>query len=112
MFVDPQGKPVKYVVMGADCAPTLRRVILEAKPRGSRLRFKSQNASTQQLLYGYGDGSVTKESLLGIPGRLPGAWNSPYRLPGARAMFFCEAHGGLPKNITYMDNVLHTFLDN
>jgi DNA helicase HerA-like ATPase len=27
------------------------------------------------------------------------------------AMFFCEGHGGLPRSITFMDNVLHTLID-
>jgi hypothetical protein len=107
---EEERQQIRYVVMGAGCEPTLQRAVLEPAGDGWQTRFKSRDAALQRTLYGYGDHSVTKESLLGeVPADSePGA---TYRLPGAQAMFFCEGHGGLPRSITFMDNVLHTLID-
>jgi hypothetical protein len=76
-----------------------------------RTRFESRDPATKQQLYAYGDLSVTKESLLGQRRFGPAGSGPSRRLPGAQAMFFCEGHGGLPRSITFMDNVLNTLLD-
>jgi len=58
-------KKVRYVVLGGNAEPTLRRVVLEKKGSGWRTRFNSRSTVVKKLLYGYGDESVTKESLIG-----------------------------------------------
>jgi hypothetical protein len=102
---------VRYIVMGAGCQPTLQRAVLEPAGDGWQTRFTSRDPTLHRVLYGYGDHSVTKESLLGQRRSDPADSGASYRLPGAQAMFFCEGHGGLPRSITFMDNVLHTLLD-
>jgi hypothetical protein len=98
---EEEKKRVEYVVMGATCEPTPRRVILENKKDGWRMRFKTRDKELVPGFYHYGDNTVTRGNLLG----------DPWRLPGVRAMFFAEAHEDLTKNVTFMDNVLHTLME-
>ncbi len=100
---------VQYVVMGADCQPTPFRAQLSLRRGAWQTFFKAPNPRMRAVLFGLGDGSVTKESLLGYY-PIDGVQNS-YRLPDAHGMFFCEGHGDLTKNVIFLDNVLHTMLE-
>ena len=100
-----------YVLMGADCEHTPRRAILEHTGRGWKTRFRAWHQPAKAAVSAFGDGSVTKESLLGLCYAGDDSAQPVYRLPGARAIFFCENHFELAKNTTYLDNVLHTLLE-
>ena len=108
-----ESRRVEYVVMGANGDPTLRRAILEQNDSGLwRVHFRTRDPELKPLLYGYGDDTVTKESLLGIyRSESAKTENAPYRLPGARVLLFAEGHSELTKNVTFLDNILHTLLD-
>ena len=101
----------QYIILGADCEPTLYRAVLDHKRNSWRTRFRSWRAATRRAITTFGDGSVTKESLLGFYYEKDDNPVPDWRLPGARAIFFCESHFELAKNVTYLDNVLHTLLE-
>lgn len=102
---------VQYIVLGADCEPTQYRAVLERRRGVWRTRFRSWRPELRKALTAFGDGSVTKDSLLGFCYASDESALPDSRLPGARAVFFCESHFELPKNVTYLDNVLHTLLE-
>ncbi len=107
-----ESRRVEYVVMGANGDPTLRRAILEQDSGQWRVSFRARDPSLKPLLYSYGDDTVTKESLMGIyRSESAKTQNAPYRLPGARVLLFAEGHSELTKNVTFLDNILHTLLD-
>lgn len=100
-------KNVKYILLGSDCQPTLARVIVEQKGKDFDTVFKAKNPIYKDLLYSFGDGSVTKESLLGLNNVKDGL----KRLPSAYEVFVCEAHQDLAVSPTYLDNILHAIME-
>lgn len=106
-----ESRRIQYVVMGADCEPTLSRAILERSGDGWRTRFRAWRQPLKGAVKTFGDGSVIKESLLGYCYSGDADPQPEYRLPGAHAVFFCADHFELAKNVIYLDNVLHTLLE-
>ncbi|MFB3896820.1 MAG: lipase family alpha/beta hydrolase [bacterium] len=96
---------VNYILFGSDCIPTLQRAIIKPSNTGYRTLYRDADRNMMKLLYGLGDGTVTKESLLGINTTLP------TRMPTAYAIFISEKHGDLTQNPTFIDNILHVLLD-
>lgn len=113
---EPPAKSVQTLLMGGDCTPTLKAVVVEREDgrwvirRGpSEVRHPVPGVDLERLCYGPGDGSVTKASLLGQiwPGDKTSIRTD---LPGAHAGFICEAHRSLVSNATFRDNLLNFLL--
>ena len=103
---------VRYIVFGGDRAPTLQAALLSRDDKGAwKTSFKTDDPNLRDALYGYGDMSVTKESVLsrhtvdinGVSVRL--------QLPLERSVFFFSNHVEMPKDMTFLDNVLHTIFE-
>jgi hypothetical protein len=108
---NPADDPVEYVLLGADCRPTLRRALLEQDGSPWRTQFATHNPKLTPKLFGLGDGSVTKESLLGSH-RL-GISEEELAFSALHvgyAVFVCETHLRLTQNLTFLDNLLHALL--
>lgn len=108
---DPADDPVEYVLLGSDCQPTLQRAVLEPQGPQWRTRFVTEDPQLHRRLSGFGDGSVTKESLLGshhIGLDRDALARSTLRV--AYAVFVCETHMRLTQNLMFLDNLLHALL--
>ena len=99
---DEEKKQVEYVLFGSDSQPTLQRALIIQDGPGWRTEFNAGAKPVKDKLYGPGDGSVTRESLLGI---------FPLRMPSAYEVFIAERHTDLADDPTYLDNILHILLD-
>lgn len=109
---EEERKRVTYVLLGSDTQPTLQRAILEKKDSRWQLKFKSVDPQLTDVLYGFGDEDVTKDSFLGLhkAASKQGKVNM-VRLPSAYEVFIAEKHDALADNPTYLDNILHILLD-
>ncbi len=112
----PVPSSVQTLLLGGDCAPTLRGLVVEpvngrwvVRRRPEDVRHPMPGVNLRSLYYGPGDGEVTKASLLGdVPataGRRPHT-DLPYALSG----FICEEHMRLVQNLTFRDNLLNFLL--
>jgi pimeloyl-ACP methyl ester carboxylesterase len=111
--IEQERSMVTYILLGADCQPTLRKVIVTGSGRKTRTLFKPPHKRMNSRMYGYGDKSVLKDSLLGIASyRTAEDANNNVGLPAAYAVFFCEEHTGMTKSPMYMDNVLYALFKN
>jgi hypothetical protein len=95
-------KEVEYVLFGSDSQPTLQRGLIFRDGPGWRTVFNTQAKPVKSMLYGPGDGSVTRDSLLGI---------KPLHMPSAYEVFIAQRHTDLADDPTYLDNILHILLD-
>jgi pimeloyl-ACP methyl ester carboxylesterase len=108
---NPADDPVEYVLLGSDCRSTLRRVELTQDGAVWRTRFQSEDRQLSAKLFGLGDGSVTKESLLGSHRTGISQDDLAFSaLHVASAVFVCESHLQLTQNLTALDNLLHALL--
>lgn len=110
--LDEERRRVRYVILGSGCQPTVQRAQLI--PRGDewRTRFSTGSRRLQSVLYGLGDGSVTKESLLGTQCEGEGGTQACVsRFPSAYSVFVCDTHNDLTRSLAYLDNMLHALLD-
>lgn len=112
-----QGSPsdekqrVRYMLLGSSCQPTLKAAFLKQADPGWKTLFDAHTSRIRDGLYGLGDGSVTKESLLGINFTLQGGRRANIcYLPAFSEVFVCETHGDLATSPMYMDNVLHMLI--
>jgi pimeloyl-ACP methyl ester carboxylesterase len=108
---NPAEDPVEYVLLGSDCQPTLQRAVLEPQGPRWRTRFTAENPTLHRALFGFGDGNVTKESLVGS--HRIGLDRDALALSTLRvayAVFVCETHVRLTQNLTFLDNLLHALL--
>lgn len=112
----PVPEYVQTLLLGGDCSPTRRALVVESeggrwvlRETPSQVRRPSRGMDLWQLFYEPGDGTVTKSSLLGA---LPPKEGSAQftGLPYAQAGFVCEQHLSLVKNWTFKDNLLHVLL--
>ena len=101
---------MRYVLLGSDCQSTLQAALIRQTRWGVVTEFKSSNRKVLSELFGFGDGSVTKESLLGVTHQ-SGQSMLHNRIPALAHVFVCENHFDLPASPTYLDNVLHMLLD-
>jgi pimeloyl-ACP methyl ester carboxylesterase len=111
--LDEERSKITYVALGSDCQRTLKAAQLFRHPqRGWRLKFTTKHRYLYEKMFGYGDKSVTKESLLGVhlhrdaQGELRAK-----RLPVYYSGFVCESHSDLTASPTFMDNVLNILLE-
>lgn len=103
---------IRYILLGASCEPTLRRIILTPGPEGWKTITSTRSSRLLGVMYGYGDKSVTKESLLGLSHQ---NWNPLLPLtktmPVDYSLFVCEDHTALAQSPTYINNVFHALLE-
>ncbi len=112
----PVPSSVRTLLLGGDCTPTLRGLVVE--PEGGRwvvrrrpedVRNPMRGVNLDSLFYGPGDGEVTKSSLLGdVPATV--GRESHTDLPYALSGFICEEHMRLVQNVTFRDNLLNFLL--
>ncbi len=111
----PAPASVATLLLGGDCLPTLKALVVEREGGRWALRRspgevkeKVKGVDLRRLFYGPGDGDVTKYSLLAdVPARAcGGAAAKPCSLSG----FVCEKHRDLVKNWTFRDNLLNFLL--
>ena len=108
--------PVSFYVMGADCKETISSVVIyrDAKKNRWRTLFKSDSFEREngekvaveelkKIIYGMGDGVVTKRSLIGetfIKNK-----GSKFILPITSELFLCEGHNKLATNADIQDKL-------
>ena len=107
---------VKTLLLGGDCTPTLRGLVVEqeggrwvVRPTPAEVEHPRKGLDLQRLYYGPGDGDVTKASILDeVPAseRFQAHTDLPYAVSG----FVCEKHMKLVKNWTFRDNLLNFLL--
>lgn len=112
----PVPASVQTLLLGGDCTPTLRGLVVESE--GGRwivrrdpkdVRRPAKGADLWRLYYGPGDGDVTKASLLDeVPASALCARHTD--LPYAVSGFICEKHMALVNNWTFRDNLLNFLL--
>jgi pimeloyl-ACP methyl ester carboxylesterase len=103
---------VRYIVFGGDRTPTLRAAILGREDNGKwKTVFKTKRPHVKEALYSYGDTSVTKESVLGRhTAKINGA-NVRVEIPLDHSVFFFQNHVNMPKDMTFLDNILHSVFE-
>jgi len=103
---------IRYVVFGGDRALTLQAAILGRDEKGAwKTTFKTKRPDVEDALYGYGDMSVTKESVLGRHTDEVGGQAVRKQLPADHSVFFFQNHVSMPKDMTFLDNVLHSVFE-
>ncbi|MFC1593948.1 esterase/lipase family protein [Candidatus Omnitrophota bacterium] len=102
---------VSYVLLGFGCQPTPKRAVVEQKRNGKwTIRFKTKKV-IDELLIGFGDGTVLKESLLGVRPVIGEDLDvSSRHLLSDYDIFVCQDNVDIVNNPTYLDNVLHALL--
>lgn len=103
---------VRYIVFGGDRAPTLQAAILDRDAKGMwKTTFKTDRPEVKDSLYGYGDMSVTKESVLGRHTAEINGVSVRVELPLDHSVFFFSNHVDMPKDMTFLDNILHIIFE-
>lgn len=102
--LNQEKEQISYILFGSDGIPTLQRVMIKPANAGYQTIYRVTDRKMRKLMYGLGDGTVTKESLLGI------RTGESNRMPAMYEIFINETHGDLTKNPTFMDNILHILL--
>ena len=111
-------RDLRPYVFGGDCAPTLRRLVVEeadghwhARERVEAIRRPVAGVDYATVMFEPGDTVVTRSSLLG---RLSGDVAAPRAgvesLRLAHSVFLCERHQSLTGNPSFQDNLLYTLL--
>lgn len=101
---------ITYALLGSDSGPTLRRALLLKRGAGWRTAFDSPNRTLHALLYDFGDGRVTKDSLLHlqhVASELPEALAE---VSSIYPTFVHEDHASLMSNLTVTETLLQTIL--
>jgi hypothetical protein len=105
-------RKIRYVVFGGDRALTLQAAILGRDKKGLwQTTFKTKRPDVEDALYSYGDMSVTKESVLGRHTIEVGGQAVKSQLPAYQSVFFFQNHVSMPKDMTFLDNVLHSVFE-
>ncbi|MEI7751657.1 MAG: hypothetical protein WCJ71_06155 [Candidatus Omnitrophota bacterium] len=105
-------RKVRYIVFGGDRAPTLQAAILGRDDKKMwKTTFKTDRSELKDILYGYGDMSVTKESVLGRHTVEINGVSVRQELPLSHSVFFFSNHVDMPKDMTFLDNVLHIIFE-
>ena len=112
----PLPQSVQTLLLGGDCTPTLRGLVVETeggrwvvRQRPEEVKHPVKGVDLWRLYFGPGDGHVTKASLLDeVPAvaNVEAHTDLPYALSG----FVCAKHMNLVKNWTFRDNLLHFLL--
>jgi hypothetical protein len=105
---------VEPTLMGGDCVPSPRRLIIENVDGDSRARLRPEQIvrpkpgiDYEALMYEPGDGSVTRSSLLGSQAQDPEVPRHEFAPPDVeRALLLCETHDSLTGNREFLDSLL------
>lgn len=111
-------RDVRPYVFGGDCAPTLKRLVVEerggqyyARERIGEIRRPVPGVDYASLMFEPGDLVVTRTSLIG---RLSSDVAAPREgvesMRLAHAVFLCEEHQSLTGNPSFQDNLLNALL--
>jgi pimeloyl-ACP methyl ester carboxylesterase len=105
-------------VFGADCSPTLARLVVEyvdgraaAREQPSNIAGVVQGVDYQTLMFQPGDQVVTRESLLGRCTAADSLFckkKSAMRIE--HSVFLCEKHQSLTGNLSFQNNLLFVLL--
>ncbi len=105
-------------VFGADCSPTLARLVVEPDDDRIVARATPQDIASPlrdidygELMFDPGDLIVTRDSLLGRCSRFHGApchITNPMRIE--HSVFLCAEHRELTSNPSFQNNLLYTLL--
>jgi len=102
--------PVRVVLLGGDCLPTLARAVVPAK-EGLPPRFEPWNRTETEALFEAGDGRLTRGSVLAA--HLPGAEldEAGCGIPEvAHAVFGSGDHHGIYREPTFQSIILRLLL--
>lgn len=103
---------VRYIVFGGDRVPTPQAAILSRDDKGMwKTAFKTDDPALKDILYSYGDMSVTKESVLGRHTAEVNGVSVRRQLPLAHSVFFFSNHMDMPRDMTFLDNILHSIFE-
>ena len=105
---------IEPTLMGGDCVPSPRRLIIEKVDGDARARLRPEQilrpkpgVDYEALMYEPGDGSVTRSSLLGSQARDPEVPRHEFAPPDVeRALLLCERHDSLTGNREFLDSLL------
>lgn len=112
-------RDVKPFIYGADCDPTVARLVVEdvrgkmlAREHPVKMIKPVDGIDYQDLIHDPGDAVVTRDSLLGRSGHelMPG-YDAPPALAVSCTVFLCEQHQFLTGNPTFQNNLLHTLFN-
>jgi pimeloyl-ACP methyl ester carboxylesterase len=109
---------IEPLLLGGDCVPTPRRLVLERMRGESVARLLPEQIARpaprvdyEALMYESGDGRVTKSSLLGRQELDPGIPAIEYSADEfTTATFDCERHDSLTGNVGFIDSLLDFLL--
>ena len=100
-------KRVTYILLGSDANPTQEKALLRKTASGWKTQFKPNDDTINDKIFSFGDGTVTRKSLLGTHV----VNNIKTELPSAYEIFFAQDHVDLAGDPTFLDNVIHSLLD-
>ena len=111
-------KLIRPLILGGDCLPTPRRLVIEEIEGGSvarltpeQIRHPVHGIDYEKLMYEPGDGKVTQSSVLG---RQLMSTTAPKREIGdieiAEANFDCRQHDTLTSDVGFLDRILDYLL--
>lgn len=111
-------KLIEPLLLGGDCVPTPRLLVVEGVGGDSVVRLRPEQIlkpvrgiDYERLMYEPGDGKVTKSSLLGRQALDPSVpRNAIAKVELDRAFFVCEQHDSLTANIDFINNMLSYLL--
>jgi pimeloyl-ACP methyl ester carboxylesterase len=103
--IEEENKQVNYMLLGSNCQRTLARALLEQIDGEWATSFKTRDDALKGILYDFGDGSVTKDSLLAKD------YKQKRHLSVSSEFFVCEKHGDLASSPSYIDNMLNMLLE-
>jgi hypothetical protein len=111
-YAAEEKQKVRYIVFGGDRVPTIQAAILNRDEKGMwKTAFKTDRPELKDILYGYGDMSVTRESVLGRHTAEVNGASVREQLPLDHSVFFFSNHVDMPKDMTFLDNVLHIIFE-
>lgn len=109
--------PVRYIVVGGDCEPTPARCLVEPLDGRTAVRLRPEDIANrvpgidyEALMLEPGDGRVTKASALARAHLVTSTPAAEGAFPLAYSVFLCTAHGELPGDATFRDNLLDVLL--
>jgi hypothetical protein len=105
---------IEPTLIGGDCVPSPRRLVIEKVDGDSRARLRPEQilrpepgVDYEALMYEPGDGSVTLSSLLGSQAENPEIPPHEFAPPEVeRALLLCERHDSLAGNREFLDSLL------
>jgi pimeloyl-ACP methyl ester carboxylesterase len=103
-----EGKNVTYILLGSDADPTSNKALLQNTGSAWKTRFDPHDDTINDFAFAPGDNTVTRRSLLGTHLKK----GKEEEFPSAYEIFLAQDHVDLPDDPTFLDNVLHSLLDN